>query len=113
MVTGVVCSTVLSASTFSNNVIYDNVVGGGATQTSGNNCNYTYSDIGPGSLITGTGNMNVAPLFVDATSKNFHLQGSSPVKDKADPSATLATDFDGDARPQGAARDIGADEIKP
>jgi hypothetical protein len=50
---------------------------------------------------------------VDAINKNYHLNAASPMKDQANPAATLANDFDGDSRPQGTARDIGADEISP
>lgn len=113
IVTGVACSLVLTACTFSNNIIFDNVVSSGITQTTGNNCSYTYSDIGPGVVVGGTGNLSVGPQFVDVSGGNFHLMGTSPVKDKADPAATLGTDFDGDVRPQGGARDMGADEVKP
>jgi hypothetical protein len=50
---------------------------------------------------------------VDAINKNYHLNAASPMKDHANPTATLANEFDGDSRPHGAARDIGADEISP
>ncbi|MEP6866455.1 MAG: choice-of-anchor Q domain-containing protein [Deltaproteobacteria bacterium] len=39
-----------------------------------------------------------------------HITFQSGARDKADPAATLDFDFDGDHRPHGAARDIGADE---
>jgi hypothetical protein len=62
--------------------------------------------------VAGTGNLSSDPLFVDPVHNNFHLQLASPARDAADPAATLAVDLDGDARPQGAGRDMGADEIK-
>jgi hypothetical protein len=109
--TGVVCSLVTQAVTFSNNIIYANSGSGAGTQVSGNNCAYTYSDIGP-DTVTGTGNANTDPMFVNASQNNFHLLTGSLVKDAADPGAVLAVDLDGDTRPQGAARDMGADEYK-
>jgi hypothetical protein len=36
---------------------------------------------------------------------------NSPAKDAADPSASLVSDIDGDSRPQGPRRDMGADEV--
>jgi hypothetical protein len=96
--------------TFSNNLIYNNAAAGGGPQVIGNNCLWTYSDIGPDGLVSGQGNLNVDPQFVDAS--NVHLRAGSPVIDKADPSATLGVDIDGDIRPQGNVRDIGADEYK-
>jgi hypothetical protein len=90
------------------NIIVNNT---GPAQVSGGNCPSTYSDIGPGA-VPGTGNLSSDPLFVDPARNNFHLQLASPARDAADPAATLAVDFDGDARPQGARRDMGADEIK-
>jgi len=71
-----------------------------------------YSDVGP-QAVSGTGNINVDPQFVDAASRNVHLMTASPAKDVADSAATLAVDIDGDLRPQGTARDMGADEVVP
>ncbi|MFH0793249.1 MAG: choice-of-anchor Q domain-containing protein, partial [bacterium] len=54
-----------------------------------------------------TDSLNADPLFVDAASRDFHLQNLSSAID-----AGIATgrnwDYDGTARPQGAAFDIGA-----
>jgi hypothetical protein len=72
------------------------------------NCGATYSlfsDVAPG----GTGNRAGAPAFVNAN--DFHITAPSPARDNADPGATATTDFDGQPRPQGTGRDIGADEI--
>jgi hypothetical protein len=55
-------------------------------------------------------NTNVAkdPKFQGAT--DYHLASGSPAIDQGDPQSTLAIDWDGDARPIGPRRDIGADE---
>lgn len=111
--TGVTCGTVLVPLTFSNDIIYANVVSGGGVQIGGNaNCATTYSDIGP-DTVPGNGNINRDPMFVGPMQGNFHLLGTSPAKDVADPAATLPNDIDGDVRPQGTRRDMGADEVKP
>jgi hypothetical protein len=49
---------------------------------------------------------------VRSVQRDFHLMGTLPAKDAANPAATLVDDTDGDVRPQGLRRDIGADEIK-
>lgn len=108
---GVVCTLVGQPVTFSNNIVYDNQVGGGRTQVGGTNCSWTYSDIGP-DAVAGTGNINAPPMFVDLMKSDFHLQPGSPARDAADPAASLAVDIDGEPRPQGAARDMGADEVR-
>jgi hypothetical protein len=59
------------------------------------------------------GNKDADPLFMDVVGKNYHLKSGSPVKDAADPAATINVDFDGDTRPQGNRSDMGADEIVP
>jgi len=55
------------------------------------------------------------PKFVDAAAKNYHLQLGSPALNTAVPSTGLSTshDYDGAARPQGVAHDIGAFERTP
>ena len=75
------------------------------------NCNLTYSNIEGGA--PGTGNIDMLPDFVNEAQRNFHLEPSSPGVNVADPAATLAIDFDGDARPQDARHDMGADEVSP
>ena len=57
--------------------------------------------------------VRVDPKFVDAGHTNYHLSATSPVKDLADPAASITTDFDGDPRPQNGRSDMGADEVTP
>lgn len=107
---GVVCTLVTQPLELANNIVYGNQEGGARTQVGGANCNWRYSDIGQVG-VSGTGNINADPLFVDHVKGNFHLQSTSPAKDKADPASTQPLDIDGETRPRGTARDIGADEI--
>jgi hypothetical protein len=61
-------------------------------------------------VVLGAGIQSADPLFVSAT--DLHLQPASPAKD-AGTSAGVdsATDIDGEARAQGAAPDLGGDEL--
>ena len=52
------------------------------------------------------------PMFVDPANDDFHLLFNSPAID-AGTNTGVATDYDGTARPQGAAYDIGAYEYTP
>jgi len=108
--TGVDCLQVFIPLTFTSNIVYENTVAGTGTQVGGENCSWTYSDIGP-ETVDGTGNINSDPLFVDSANGDYHLQASSPAKNAADPKATVAVDIDGDARPNGLRADQGADEV--
>jgi hypothetical protein len=51
------------------------------------------------------------PRFVDIPARDFHLQAGSPAIDQGVPVDVVTTDFDGTARPQGAALDLGAMEF--
>lgn len=106
-VTGVLCDLLSQDLTASNNVIYGNTAAGIGAQVGGAHCSWTYSDIGPDAV---PGNVSVDPGFGPG---DFHLQSTSPLINQADPNATLGIDIDGDARPQGGRRDIGADEYTP
>ncbi len=62
---------------------------------------------------TGTnGNLMADPRFANPAVGNLHIQPASPCRDAGDDTAVLPgdTDFDGEARIQGAHVDIGADE---
>src|SRR2546427_12298046 len=52
----------------------------------------------------------VNPQFVNLATGNFHLQPGSPLIDKGTTLSQVTNDYDGVARPQGSAYDIGAFE---
>ena len=58
----------------------------------------------------GEGNIDADPLWVDPSKNDFHLTSASPAIDAGTNEGAPTVDFDGDARPQGAATDIGVDE---
>jgi hypothetical protein len=109
LIAGVNCSQVSFAISLANNIVYaNNALVRDAVQISGTNCPPTFSNIGPTSM-TGLGNINTDPLFVDVRKNDFHLQATSMAKDAADPKATQTTDIDN--QPRDVRRDMGADEV--
>jgi len=50
------------------------------------------------------------PMFMNTATRNFHLQSTSPLINKGAMLSQVTNDYDGVARPQGAAYDIGAFE---
>lgn len=100
---GIWCIQV-STATVSNTIVYNNT----GAQTTGP-CTFAYSDTFPGNALAGEHNLAFNPM-VDAA---FHLSPTSPLVDEADPTSVIAFDWDGDPRPQGPTRDIGADERIP
>jgi hypothetical protein len=98
--------------TASHSTAYDyalQVAGGSATVTNSilwgetyacpisGNATVTYSIVWGG--YTGTGNLNVAPQFVDADNGDFSLQSISPAIDAGTSTDAPTTDIDGTARP--------------
>ncbi len=55
----------------------------------------------------------IADVFVDPDQDDYHLLGTSPALDIGTMTDAPSTDFEGQARPQGAGVDIGADERCP
>ncbi|MFT3698922.1 MAG: choice-of-anchor Q domain-containing protein [Kofleriaceae bacterium] len=115
----------LTNATIDFSTIADNTAGGTATKgvnnSTANTCTITNSDLSnnTGAQATGctvatsntypdafTGNMNVVPMLT----ATYHLDPSSPLVDMASTTATVPVDIDGNKRPMGANRDIGADE---
>jgi hypothetical protein len=71
-------------------------------------CAVDYSVVEP-AYAGGTGNVRLDPLFVAAG--DFHIQATSPARGAADPGSTITVDRDFQPRPQGGAKDCGADEV--
>jgi hypothetical protein len=89
-----------------------NIVRGGSVAVVSEACTLEHSNI-QGGADPAKSNIDADPKFVDAASGDYHLREGSPCIDAADPSSTADVDIDGDARPQGAGPDIGADEVAP
>jgi hypothetical protein len=107
---GVECAEVTAPLVLSNNIVYGNHDEGTAQVGGDENCTWTYSNIGPRGAPAGEGNINLEPMWIDPMRNDFHIQTLSPAVDAADPRSTLSSDVDGEPRPRGKARDMGADE---
>jgi len=85
----------------------DVVTGGGGI--------YSYDLLTPQTASVGSDHLllGVDPKLKDVANGDFHLTMTSPAIDAADPNTTLEVDFDGNPRPVGTARDLGAYEFKP
>jgi hypothetical protein len=122
----VFCSGVGKALTLRNNLVWGRVLGVQPDEVSPSldNCTFHYSLIGPKAYTApagATGNVDTSGITADGTSLfmsptgpfNLHLKAGSAAIDAAtDPSATEPIVIDGETRPKGSARDIGADEAE-
>jgi predicted outer membrane repeat protein len=79
------------ASLFAINCIFWSNAGGEIYEGYGT-VNVQYSDIEGG--LSGTGNINSDPLFIDPTNGDFRLQSGSPCIDVGDNSAVVGIDYD-------------------
>jgi len=78
-------------------------------ELSGSSPNVTYSDIEGG--YSGTGNIEVDPLFVNSVIGDLHLSWDSPCRNTGDNTViTELFDFEGDPRIHNGTVDMGADE---
>ena len=101
-----------------NNIITNSVRGISEAGVTGLNNRYannllynnTTRDIRLQNGLVATGTIKADPRFVDAAGHDYHLQANSPAIDAGAAVFSLLTDFDGHARPIGAAPDIGAYE---
>lgn len=103
--------------------ITNSIIWGNSSNTSGSQIygspSVSYSDVQGG--YSGAGNNNLDPWFVDFRQASlgnptgegdFHLMEVSPLVNAASAEYAPDDDIDGDARPQGAADDMGADEFQ-
>jgi Right handed beta helix region len=75
-----------------------------------NNCQPSQSLVD--GIAPGGTNQSADPLFVDVQAGNYHIERTSPCRDFVDGVSTLVEDFDRHPRPQGLARECGADEVQ-
>ncbi len=117
--TGVNCTTNTAANITSNIV----QLGQGPAPSLAGNCAFQYSNIRDkdtlGAIAEDGTNVDEAPTFVNLGARDFHLPANDttckergqPITDLVTAIPALASDIDGDDRPQGSLPDIGADEI--
>ncbi len=83
-----------------------------------NGCSFDYSLFDTSLTVTGSNNKVGNPQFKNTTASQplaadfYRIANNSDAIDGAVPASTVMTDIDGDDRPQGGVRDIGADEYK-
>ena len=92
--------------TFVNCIFWDNVPN--SVERYFSFATLTYCDVEGG--YAGEGNFVANPLFVGSGSGDYHLSASSPCIDAGTADGAPTDDYEGDARPQDQAVDVGADE---
>jgi hypothetical protein len=105
--TGASAGPLLTLGTSANFTI-SNSIASGFSLISGEGISARYSRFD--NLVTGPGNINSNPQFVDTENENYRLQADSPCIDSGTTEGAPSTDIDGIARPQGAGYDMGVYE---
>ncbi len=91
----------------SNNIIARNFVDNVPNQSNSN----TFGQCGHSTSKIASNVLGLNFVSPDSAPHDYHIQRGSSAIDQATTPSTLAVDFDGEARPQGDARDQGADEV--
>lgn len=82
-------------------------------------CQFAYSDVRTlsGTVVSGAGNLQADPLFVNMAGGDFRLSGTSPCVNKGSAgyggTITPRSDYWGGERVESGLLDIGADEVSP
>src|SRR5262249_23594672 len=99
-----------------NNTVYNNVVGieaNGSGIIVRNNISFGNVTAISGSPAVSSNNLSSDPMFLNVAAYDFHLQAGSAAINSGVTLSEVPNDFDGTARPQGGAYDIGAYEYVP
>jgi predicted outer membrane repeat protein len=105
--------------TITNSIFWDNAGNSGNEEINGT-VTVTYSDVEVTPVYSGTGNINLDPIFVTPVQAssgtptpagNFHIQSGSPVINQGTLTGAPSDDIDGDTRTGNP--DMGADEYIP
>ena len=73
--------------------------------------NNTRDWAGDGIIADQGSHVRADPRFVNAAGRDYHLESSSPARDRGATNAGIGVDFDGQTRPADQGYDIGADEF--
>lgn len=106
-----------STATIKNNIITNSKASGNGIRVAvGGIANISYNDVWNNTInyngaTPGVGDISANPLFTNAAAGDLHLLWGSPAIDAATSVGASTSDYDGDARPNYAGYDIGADEF--
>ena len=101
-------NTVGVSSSTSNNPVIQNCILWQNSDSDLSGCSASYSNVSEG--VSGEGNFNSDPLFLDAGARDLHILENSPCIDAGLCENIIFRDVDGMPKPTGTNVDVGADE---